>query len=876
MSQSLPEFQTPMMQQYAELKQQYSDCLLFFRLGDFYELFLEDAKIGAKVLDITLTARSRGSDGDIPMAGVPYHAVNSYLPKLVKAGYKVAICEQIGDADGRSLVKREVVRIVSPGTLLNENSLEQKQNNYLLALDLDQNKLALALTDLSTGEFLASQTEYDNLTKKLSNIIAGYQISEIILNPEIYNRPQTLKKIKDLANWNIFCFQNWTDYNHQPKKLIKNHLGLHNLKGLSISNQKLAQEVSSALLGYLKSTQQAQLEHIETISSLIDSKFVVMDQATLSNLEILQTIRHGEQKGSLINALDQTQTAMGGRLLKNWLTKPLTDKAQIKKRLSAVEELLQARDLRQNLQQVLTNVYDIERIMSKLSVGIATPRDLIRLKQSLLQSLKLKKLIDGSKSTFLKNIFKAIDKPTAQTKHTIDKTLIDDPPTNPKEGGLIKSGLSSKLDKLRANVEDNQNWLEKLEKKEREKTEISSLKVSQNKVYGFYIEVSKANTDKVPNHYQRKQTLVNSERYYTDELKAKEEAIISNREKANQLEHKLFIDLIDQILQNISSLQQTAKAVARLDCVVSYAQIAEKYNYVQPKLNNDYQTRITAGRHPVVEQIDPETSFVPNDTFLDKEESQLLLITGPNMAGKSVYIRQVALITLLAQTGSYVPADRAEISIVDQIFVRSGASDVITSGLSTFMVEMTEAAYILNNATDQSLIVMDEIGRGTSTYDGISLAWSIASYLVSTKNKQAKTLFATHYHELQQLESLYPDKIKNYKMAVVRDDQEPVFLHQLQAGGADHSFGIAVAKLAGVPQAVTQQAQKTLANLKDQHQQSLQLADQDSQEEDAKKEINNSKNLNDVSETLTNIAVDQLTPLEALNILAKLKQDLLD
>ncbi len=509
MSQSLPEFETPMMQQYAQLKHKYPDCLLFFRLGDFYELFLEDAKIGAKVLDITLTARSRGSDGDIPMAGVPYHAVNSYLPKLVKAGYKVAICEQIGEADGRSLVKREVVRIVSPGTLLNENSLEQKQNNYLLALDLNQEQLGLALTDLSTGEFLAGQTEYRNLTKKMSNIIAGYHISEIILNPEIYNQPQTLKEIKDLSEWNIFCFQNWSDYSQQPKNFIKKHLELHNLKGLTIHDQKIAQATSAALLGYLKSTQQAELEHIETIGSLISPEFVAMDQATLSNLEILQTIRHGEQQGSLINALDQTQTAMGGRLLKNWLTKPLTDKEQIEQRLNAVEELLENRDLRLQLLEILADIYDMERILSKLSVGIATPKDLIRLKQSLVQSLKVKELIKKSTAQFLRKIFESIDQATAQTKQTIDKTLVDDPPTDPKEGGLFKTGVNSKLEQLKSHVENNQDWLEQLEKKERKKTEISSLKISQNKVYGFYIEVSKANTDKVPNYYQRKQTLVN-------------------------------------------------------------------------------------------------------------------------------------------------------------------------------------------------------------------------------------------------------------------------------------------------------------------------------------------------------------------------------
>ncbi len=860
-------FATPMMQQYMELKKQYADCILFFRLGDFYEMFLEDAKLGSRILDITLTARSRGKDGKIPMAGVPYHAVNSYLSKLVKAGHKVAICEQVGEADGRTLVERQVVRIVTPGTILDENSLQQKQNNYLLALDVDGQNVAMSLTDVSTGHFFASQTKLTKLQQILTNNLAVFPISEIILSPDVYHNPRLLHIIKDTLKANIYCFQDWNNSADKAKKILKKHFQLETLSSLGLDKQQLAQKTSAVLLAYLQQTQQSQLQHIQTIKSLIRPDFLKMDQATLDNLEILHTIRTGENEGSLIHCLDQTKTAMGGRLLRNWLTKPLSAQQQIQHRLNAVEFLLENKSLREDLQKNLADVYDIERILSKLSIGVATPKDVIRLKQSLSASLKLKTSLTKQKNKLLKTVFSQIDQKTAQAKSLIEKTLQDDPPVDPKNGGLIKTGIDEKLDQLLTNVKNNKNWLADLEKQERQQTGISTLKVEFNKVYGFYIEVSKSNLEKVPAHYERKQTLVNSERYYTDELKAKEEEILASQEKANELEFQIFEQLIVDILQLLPSLENCAQAVAELDCLVNFAQIAQDNCYVKPEITSKSVCQIKAGRHPVVEQIDPTNPFVANDTLLNDKDHQLLLITGPNMAGKSVYIRQVAVITLMAHAGSFVPADEAKIPLTDQIFVRSGASDVITSGLSTFMVEMTEAAYILHHATDRSLIVMDEIGRGTSTYDGISLAWSIAEYLVTAKNKQAKTLFATHYHELQQLEAEFPQKIKNYKMAIVSDQDQPVFLHQLVPGAADHSFGIAVAKMAGVPRQVTDHACQTLQRLQAQHQQTLQVG------KNGKKTATlptNSK----ILQELRNLDIENLKPLEALNKLAELKKDL--
>jgi len=861
------DFATPMMQQYMELKKQYSDCILFFRLGDFYEMFLEDAKLGSRILDITLTARSRGKDGKIPMAGVPYHAVNSYLSKLVKAGHKVAICEQVGEADGRTLVERQVVRIVTPGTILDENSLQQKQNNYLLALDVDGQHVAMSLTDVSTGHFFASQTKLTKLQQILTNNLAVFPISEIILSPDVYHNPRLIHIIKDTLKANIYCFQDWNNSADKARKILKKHFQLETLSSLGLDKQQLAQKTSAVLLAYLQQTQQSQLQHIQTIKSLIRPDFLKMDQATLDNLEILHTIRTGENEGSLIHCLDQTKTAMGGRLLRNWLTKPLSAQQQIQHRLNAVEFLLENKSLREDLQKNLADVYDIERILSKLSIGVATPKDVIRLKQSLSASLKLKTSLTKQKNKLLKTIFSQIDQKTAQAKSLIEKTLQDDPPVDPKNGGLIKTGIDEKLDQLLTNVKNNKNWLADLETQERQQTGISTLKVEFNKVYGFYIEVSKSNLGKVPAHYERKQTLVNSERYYTDELKAKEEEILTSQEKANELEFQIFEQLIVDILQLLPSLENCAQAVAELDCLVNFAQIAQDNCYVKPEITSGSVCQIKAGRHPVVEQIDPTNPFVANDTLLNDKNHQLLLITGPNMAGKSVYIRQVAVITLMAHAGSFIPADEAKIPLTDQIFVRSGASDVITSGLSTFMVEMTEAAYILHHATDRSLIVMDEIGRGTSTYDGISLAWSIAEYLVTAKNKQAKTLFATHYHELQQLEAEFPQKIKNYKMAIVSDQDQPVFLHQLVPGAADHSFGIAVAKMAGVPKQVTDHACQTLQRLQAQHQQTLQVG------KNGKKTRKSPENY-EVLQELRNLDIENLKPLEALNKLAELKKDL--
>lgn len=884
----MQEFTTPMMRQYQEIKKQYTDCLLFYRMGDFYELFMEDAFIGAKVLDITLTSRPKGKDGRIPMAGVPYHAVDAYLAKLVKAGYKVAICEQVSEPTKYGIVDRKVIRIVTPGTMLDEKALNKKDNNYIISLDINAESVAISAADLSTGHFQTNQLPLGNLEQIVQDELALLYPVECILSPNLYNNPSILKLLKKQQGLNIYCFHEWDTIANNASQLLKTYFGVKTLTGFGIEDAAFALQSAAALLGYLQHTQKDKVSHIKKIVTNGSFDHVVLDRSTILNLELFSTIREHDTKGTLISVLDQTITAMGGRMLKTWMKKPLRKKDAIIKRYDAIDYLLQNPEYSNRLEDLLKEVADIERILARLSVGIGNARDLIALKQSLQSILNIKNELNSSKISLIKKIHKNIPESVIDVVKLIQTTILEEPNIDVKKGNLIKKNVDDELDRLRKRVSKSKTWILDLEKTERERTGIASLKVRFNQVFGFYIEISKANLSSIPHNYIRKQTLVNGERFITPELKEQEETILTAEERINNLEYELFLQTLRDVFQNIPDLQLAAQSIAMVDCVLNFASIAQANQYTRPQLIDSGEIIIEGGRHPVVEQLLEETQFVPNDVTLNQTSQQLMLITGPNMAGKSVFIRQTALIMLMAQMGCFVPAQKARISIVDRIFVRSGASDVITSGLSTFMVEMVETAHILHYASKDSLIIMDEIGRGTSTYDGISIAWAIAQYLVTNKDATPKTLFATHYHELQALEDHYPEKIKNFHMSVEQKDDEPIFLHTLLPGGASHSFGVAVAKLAGIPQPVVAKALEMLHTLENRNYSSSEEIGQSAENEVEKSEesfTSNSSRLSgyagfaqiiNISEHLLvkelgNLDIHQMTPLEALNKLAELK-----
>ncbi len=805
------EFSTPMMQQYRMIKQQYPDCLLFFRLGDFYELFLDDALIGSKVLDIVLTRRPRGKDGDIPMAGVPYHAADAYIAKLVKAGYKIAMCEQVSEPDKRGIVEREVVRIVTPGTILDEKTLSSKEHNYIMAISYskDEETIGIAVADISTGDFQVTEVDSkDNVAQIVANEFARFIPAECIINNANYNSPEFLKILNSERKTNISCFEQWDTYTHNSESYLKKHFKVKSLRGFGLHNKKEGQKAAAALLGYLANTQKDRISHLTTLKSYSLGEHVILDASTIHNLELFATIREHDEQGSFIESIDRTKTPMGGRLLRKWIREPLRNKKEIEKRLLSVEALIHERSSVSKAQKILGSMYDIERILSRLAVGLGTPHDLVNLKVTLLSCENIYQELKKIEARYIQELIAVLPE-LQHIAEIIEKNLVPEPPIDPREGGLIKTGVHAELDALKDHIKDSQAWIAALENKERKNTGINSLKVRFNNIFGYYIEISKANLHLVPSEYMRRQTTINAERFITPELQIHEEKVLQGQDAINKLEYKLFLKLTDQVLSFISKLQISAEYIAIIDCLLGFAEVAQHEHYVRPTMTTDGTIKIEDGRHPVVEQLH-DTSFVPNTILLNQSDQQLLVITGPNMAGKSVLMRQVALITLMAHIGSFVPAKRASISLVDRIFVRSGASDSIGRGLSTFMVEMVETAYILNHATQDSLIIMDEIGRGTSTYDGISIAWSVAEYLVTHKVHAAKTLFATHYHELQKLEEEYPEKIKNYHMAIEEVSTTPIFLYRIVRGGAHGSYAIAVAKLAGVPNTVADRAAELL------------------------------------------------------------------
>lgn len=856
-------FTTPMMKQYLRIKEQYRDCLLFYRMGDFYELFLEDAITGAKVLNITLTSRTKGRDGKIPMAGVPYHAVDAYLYKLVQAGYKVAICEQISEPNSKGIVDRDVIRIVTPGTIVEEKALQGKKHNYVISICISGTVMAIAAADISTGQFTVMERNIENITQALTDEFARLGPTECIVAPVTYNNPERLQQLRVDPTVNITCYQDWDHYANNGSAILKKHFQVKSLVGFGLDNKDLAIQASAVLLGYLKYTQKDRVSHMRTIVYTNLSRHVALDRATIVNLELFSTIRDQRSDGTLLSVLDETQTPMGGRLMRTWIRTPLCDAKSIIKRQDAVEWFVKQYRFRASVIATLRQISDIERLISRLAVGIGNARDCVNLKSALLAVISLKQQLRdkeiASFITFCDNITPEIE----HVINVIECTFVEEPPISVKDGGMIRKGYNDRIDTLRQQIGGSKKWMDELELKERERTGISSLKVRYNQVFGFYIEVSKPNVHLAPSHYIRKQTLVNGERYITPDLKRQEDIILTAEEEICDLEYTIFSEVLTQILSFTPQLQQASKAVAKLDCIIAFAEIAQRYRYVRPIMTKTGELRVTAGRHPVVERLHTDTPFVPNDTDLDNTK-QLRIITGPNMAGKSVYIRQVALIVLMAQMGSFIPATAATITPVDKIFVRSGASDVITAGLSTFMVEMTETAYILHQATANSLVVMDEIGRGTSTYDGISIAWAVAEYLVTHPEVQAKTLFATHYHELQRLEQLYPERIQNYHMAVVEENGTPVFLHTLLPGGASHSFGVAVAQLAGVPPEVILRAKNRLQTLEQRDTISYQNQSPSS----------NKQTPSDIVTMLKDIDVAKTTPLEALNVLSALREKL--
>jgi len=800
---------TPMMQQYLETKKQYKDCIIFYRLGDFYEMFFEDAITASKELEITLTGKNCGLEERAPMCGVPYHAVDSYLNKLVTKGYKVAIVEQVEDpATAKGIVKREVVRIVTPGTNLNTSALDETKNNYLMSIVCVENCFGIAIVDITTGDFFVTEVENN---RALLDEIYKFMPSEIICNDAFLLTGIDIDDLKNRLNITVFQLESWYFDDDMCKKALTDHFKVYDLSALGIDNYDVGTNAAGALMQYLTETQKNSLSHLTQIIPYSTNKFMILDTSTRRNLELCETLREKQKRGSLLWVLDKTKTAMGARMLRSYIEQPLIDKESIIKRQKAIEELNKSLITRDELREYLSPIYDLERLISKVAYKSANPRDLIALLNSLKMLPHIKTVIQDFKSPLFKEITEDLDALDDITS-LIDNSINEDPPINIKEGGIIKEGYNEEVDRLRKAKTEGKTWLAELETKEKEKTGIKGLKIKYNKVFGYYLDVTNSYKDLVPDYYVRKQTLTNSERYTTDELKQLEDVILGAEDKLFSLEYNLFSEIRDEISSQVVRIQTTAKALAKIDVFASLAYVAEHNNYVKPNINEKGIIDIKNGRHPVVEKMMPDSMFVTNDTYLDMNNNRVSIITGPNMAGKSTYMRQTALITLMAQIGSFVPATSANIGVCDKIFTRVGASDDLASGQSTFMVEMTEVANILRNATPKSLLILDEIGRGTSTFDGLSIAWAVVEHICDIKLLGAKTLFATHYHELTELEGTMKG-VNNYCISVKEQGDNIVFLRKIVKGGADKSYGIQVAKLAGVPDSVINRAKELVAEL---------------------------------------------------------------
>lgn len=871
-----------MMQKYLETKKEYPDCILFYRLGDFYEMFYEDAITASKELELTLTGKSCGLEERAPMCGVPYHAVEGYLNRLVSKGYKVAICEQVEDPKlAKGLVKREVVRIVTPGTNLNTQSMDETRNNYLMSIAYFQGKIGISVADVTTGDYYLTEVE-DN--KKLLDEIMKYHPSEIICNDAFTVSGVDLADLKDRLNIAIYSLEPFYYDEDRCRKSLLKHFHVTSLQGMGIEDFPSGLIAAGALMQYLTNTQKIPLSHFTHLYPYLTSRYMLLDSSTRRNLELTETLREKQKRGSLLGVLDKTKTAMGARTLRQYIEQPLIDKSEIEKRLDGISELSEKAMLRDEIREYLNPIYDLERLLGKVSYKTANPRDLLAFAGSLKMLPSIKVLLNDFSSDILKEIQEETDDLT-DVCTLIERAICEEPPLAIREGGIIRDGFDENIDRLRHAKNDGKTWLARLEEEDRERTGIKNLKIKYNKVFGYYFEVTNSFKNMVPEDYIRKQTLTNAERYTNAKLKELEDTILNAEDKLYGLEYDLFCQIRDSIAGEIDRIQRTAKAIARLDVLCSLSYVAERNHYVRPKINEKGVIDIKAGRHPVVEQMISNDMFISNDTYLDNNKYCVSIITGPNMAGKSTYMRQVALIVLMAQIGSFVPADSANISMTDRIFTRVGASDDLASGQSTFMVEMNEVANILRNATSNSLLILDEIGRGTSTFDGLSIAWAVIEHISNKKLLGAKTLFATHYHELTELEGKM-NNVNNYCIAVKEKGDDIVFLRKIVKGGADKSYGIQVAKLAGVPDMVIDRAKEIVTQLCDndilEKVQSIAIDQKETKHKAVKYDEVDLSQMSlfdtvtdeDVLNELKELDVSTLTPLDALNTIYRLQNKL--
>ena len=875
---------TPMMKQYMETKSQYQDCILFYRLGDFYEMFFDDALTASRELEITLTGKNCGQEERAPMCGVPYHAVEGYLNKLVSKGYKVAICEQMEDPkQAKGIVKREVVRIVTPGTNLDAQALDETKNNYIMCIVYIADRYGISVADISTGEYLVTELPDSS---RLMDEISRFVPAEIICNEAFYMSGMDLDGLKDRFGVTIYSLESWYFDDSLCREKLLEHFHVSGFGGLGLEDYDCGIISAGALLQYLLETQKNSLSNLTHITPYVTGKYMLLDSATRRNLELCETLREKQKRGSLLWVLDKTKTAMGARMLRKYVEQPLISKKDIVLRLDAVEELKNQAISREEIREYLSPVYDMERLLTKITYGTANPRDLTAFKTSLEMLPPVRYLLEEMQSDLLKEIHEDMD--SLEDLCTLLRSAIrDEPPIAMKEGNIIRDGYNEEVDKLRRAKSDGKDWLAKLENKEKEKTGIKNLRIKYNKVFGYYLEVTNSYKSMVPDYYTRKQTLANAERYITPELKELEDMILGAEDKLYALEYELYCGVRDQIASQVERIQRTAKAVARLDAVASLALVAERNGYVRPNINEKGVIDIKDGRHPVVERMIPNGTFIANDTYLDDKKHRISIITGPNMAGKSTYMRQTALIALMAQIGSFVPASRADIGLSDRIFTRVGASDDLASGQSTFMVEMTEVANILRNATSRSLLILDEIGRGTSTFDGLSIAWAVIEYISDSRLLGAKTLFATHYHELTELEGKISN-VNNYCIAVKEKGDDIVFLRKIVKGGADKSYGIQVAKLAGVPDLVIERAKEIVEELsneditakvseiaaKERTTKKKQKTRRYDEVDIAQMSLFDTVKDDDVLEELKNIDVGNMTPIDALNTIYRLQNKL--
>ena len=871
---------TPMMQHYLKTKEEYKDCILFYRLGDFYEMFFDDAKIVSKELELTLTGKSCGLKERAPMCGVPFHAADSYINRLVSNGHKVAICEQVEDPKlAKGIVKREVIRVVTPGTNIDMQSLDETKNNFIMCIVYLEDRYGIATCDVTTGEY--DVTEVDS-ERKLLDELNRFVPSEVICNNAFYMSGIDVDDMRNRLHITVSALESWYFGDDLAKETLLSHFHVKQLHGLGLEDYACGVIAAGALLKYLYETQKNSLDHILEIHPYSIGKYMIIDSSSRRNLELVETLREKQKRGSLLWVLDKTKTAMGARLLRSCVEQPLIDKSEILKRQDFITNINKHAITREELREYLNPIYDLERLITRITYQTANPRDLIAFRNSLSMLPSIRTLlddIDGDMAAEIRDEFDCL----TDIYQLVESSIIEEPPISVRDGDIIKDGYNEEVDKLRKAKTEGKTWLADLEAREKENTGIKNLRIKYNKVFGYYLEVTNSFKDLVPDYYTRKQTLTNAERYITPELKELEDMILGSEDKLISLEYDLFREVRDQIASNVARIQKTAKAIAKMDAFISLAVVAEQNNYCRPKINENGIIDIKGGRHPVVEKMITNDMFIDNDTYLDNKNDRISIITGPNMAGKSTYMRQTALIVLLAQIGSYVPAASANIGIVDRIFTRVGASDDLASGQSTFMVEMNEVANILRNATSNSLLILDEIGRGTSTFDGLSIAWAVVEHISNPKLLGAKTLFATHYHELTELEGKLSN-VHNYCIAVKEKGDDIVFLRKIVKGGADKSYGIQVAKLAGVPDSVIERAKEIVEELSANdittivRNITVDHAPKKKKEKEHLDEVDLTQmslfdtiSDDDIIEELRNVDIGNLTPLEALNKLYELQ-----